>query len=288
MIGLEKMAVFAAILAAGTLPWILRYRALPDQGRIPRAWPLLQMPGDLMRYPPVNPLYVLPILILVITVFVAYRMRGQALNSPNLSKLGGVVLFFGGWAVVGYATFLLCMPAVSFTKDRLNLSYWGPLFLLFAVLTTAVARILAPRLSQGSSALLASVLMLLMYFATGGRLQLRHRVDDIGWQVYTTVFRQLDSMRLDSASKLYAAPNSHLVLGFYSGLPIQDITPVRKSYLDAYRGDIAYIDVEVALPTSILLGENIREAAMRDGYSLSPQAAEETSVRLRLVLIAKR
>jgi len=198
-----------------------------------------------------------------------------------MMRLGPVLLFLGGWALVGYATFLLCIPAVSFEKGRLHLSYWGVLFLLGSIMSATVARMLAPRVSRRFSAVLASLLTLLIFFATGHSLDFGHRHGERMWRLYEDVFQQLDSMHLDSATRLYAAPNGQLVLSFYSGLPIQDITPVRKSNLDSYRGDIVYIDAEVTVATGILDAERVREAALRSGYILSLDAAEETSMRLR-------
>jgi hypothetical protein len=101
------------------------------------------------------------------------------------------------------------------------------------------------------------------------------------WKLYADVFHELDSMHLDSAAKLYAAPQSHLVLTVYAGLPVPDITPVRKSYLNSYRGEIVYIDLGVTQDTGLLTPKRVQEAAARNGYSLSSTAAEEESLRLR-------
>ena len=46
-----------------------------------------------------------------------------------------VFVFLGAWGAGDTCCFLSCIPAVSFTQTRLNLSYWGPLFLLFATAT---------------------------------------------------------------------------------------------------------------------------------------------------------
>ena len=279
----RKMALFAAAVAAGTLPWIIVTGFYHHQSRIPRAWPFLQFPSDLLRYPPFNlwnAVAGLVTLTVVLGVYLSRRRVSRDLSTTAM-RLGPLLLFLCGWALVGYATFLLCIPAVSFTKDRLNVSYWGPLFLLASIMSATLVRMLAPRVSQRSSPVLVSLLMLLIFFATGHSLNFRHSPGDRTWRLYADVFQQLDSMHLDSATRLYAAPNSHLVLTFYSGLPIQDITPVRKSYLDSYRGDIVYIDTEMTLATGILNAERVQEAALRSGYMLSSGGAEETSVRLR-------
>jgi hypothetical protein len=95
------------------------------------------------------------------------------------------------------------------------------------------------------------------------------------------VLDQVGAMPIDRTTKLYAAPHDDLVLSFYSGLPVQDITPVRKSYLDSYKGNVVYIDRSVSVDTGLLTAESVRAAALRDGLRLSPEAAETWSILLR-------
>ncbi len=171
------MALFAAAVAAGTLPWIIVTGFYRHQSRIPRAWPFLQIPSDLLRYPPLslwNAVAGLTILIVILWVYLSRRRVSRDVSTATM-RLGPVLLFLGGWALVGYATFLLCIPAVSFTKDRLRLSYWGPLFLLESIMIATLVRMLAPRVSRRFSPVLAPLSMLLIFFATGHSLDFGHR-----------------------------------------------------------------------------------------------------------------
>jgi hypothetical protein len=101
------------------------------------------------------------------------------------------------------------------------------------------------------------------------------------WEADASVLDYLRASSIDRKTRLYAAPNDHLILSFYSGLPVQDITPVRKAYLNSYPGDIIYIDRSVSVETGVLTAEGIREAALRDGDKLSAEEAERWSVLLR-------
>ena len=56
---IRKLAALAALVAAGTVPWVLATGFYRDQQRIPRAWPLLHLPADLLRYPPIKLQYML-------------------------------------------------------------------------------------------------------------------------------------------------------------------------------------------------------------------------------------
>ena len=69
---------------------------------------------------------------------------------------------------------------------------------------------------------------------------------------------------LEAGTKLYAFPNSHLLLTYYLGLPVQSIAPVRKSFLDEYPGDI--ILLETACPTSNSPWQTCEPSGVRHGH----------------------
>lgn len=280
---LKKVIVLGAIVAAGTVPWVIATGFLRHQIHIPSAWPLLRMPSTLWQYPPFNLWYAIPGLAIVIFGLYAYLTRRTLAAHMHSAavQLVAVLMFLGAWTLVGYAAFLYFIPAVSFSRNRVALSYWGPLFLLGASMCALLVKMMAPRLSRIAGAGLAAFLMLLLFVATGHSMDLTHKPGAGTWSVYAGLFEELNSMRLDSTVKLYAAPNSHLPMMFYSGLPIQDITPVRKRFLDSYRGEIVYIDLGVAVETGLLDVERVQEAALRSGVKLSQEAAEETALRLQ-------
>jgi hypothetical protein len=277
--GLRKLVAFAVLVAAGTLPWIIATEFYRQQGRIPRAWSLLNLPGDFWRYPPVQvSSAIVGIVIAMLTAWLALTKRrvSQRLGAPA-TQFGPVLLFLSVWAACGYATFFAFAPTVSFDRSRLNLSYWGPLFLLASVASAAIARILTPR----HSIVLAPMVLAVIFFATGRKLDFHESFSGGNWEADSILLDQLGAMSIDRTTKVYAAPNDHLILSFYSGIPVQDITPVRKSYLDTYRGDIVYIERAVSVDTGLLTAENVRAAALQDGLSLSPEAAETWSILLR-------
>jgi hypothetical protein len=277
--GIRKLIAFGLLVAAGTLPWIIATGFYRQQGRIPRAWPLLNFPDDLWRYPPVHASSaVAGIIISLLTAWVVMikPRLSQRLAAPA-RKLAPALLFLGLWAACGYATFTAFVPAVSFDSGRLNLSYWGPLFLLASVTAAAITRVLVPRYSV----VFAPVLLLIVFIATGRRPSFHETFAAGTWVADAIVLDRLGATAMDRTTKFYAAPNDHLILSFYSGLPVQDITPVRKSYLDSYPGNIIYIDRSVSVETQVLTAESIQEAALRDGYSLSLEAAETWSTLLR-------
>lgn len=275
---LSKLTAFVAVVVAGTLPWILITGFYAHQSGIPRAWPMLRLPADFFRYPPLalsNAIIGSAVVLLVGFLAQCGDRVSMRLRAPA-ARLAPVLLYLSVWAAIGYAAFLRFMPAVSFASNRISLSYWGPLFLLEAAICAAVARVLSRRLT----AVLAPAAMLLLFFAGGHRVPLLSPAPN-AWKPLQVVFAQLDAMHLASGTKLYAASNRHLILTFYSGLPIQDITPVRKTYLDSYSGDIVFIDSGIAVDTGVLTPERVRQTAAKYGDTLSPSAAGQWIQTLR-------
>jgi Dolichyl-phosphate-mannose-protein mannosyltransferase len=274
----KKWMVLAGVVAMGTMPWVIVTGFYHDQARIPRAWTLLTFPADLWRYPPVK-LWAL----LTGSVFAAVSIW-IVLCKPQISerftmpfkKLLPFQLLVTIWAGFGYLAFLFCIPAVSFTSSRLNLSYWGPLFLLFSVMSAVVARAVAGR----ASPIVAAVIMLTVSLGTGHTIGL-HLEKSRAWNRYQAIFKALNSEKLDSAARIYSMPSEHLVLTFYSGLPIQDMLPVRKSFLDSYPGDIVFIDGEWTVETDVLAPRHIQAIGRENHSNISPRAAREWSVLLR-------
>jgi uncharacterized membrane protein len=277
--GLRKLTTFAALVAAGTVPWIIATGFYRQQQRIPRAWTLMDLPKDFWRYPPVQlssaTTGVLIASLAICLVLIKRRISFHLGSSPK--EFVSVVLFLSLWAVCGYATFIAFVPAASFDSGRLNLSYWGPLFLLASVTAAAITRVLVPRYSV----FFAPVLLSIFFMAMGRKLNFHETFAGGSWKADGAVLDYLKARSLDRTTRLYAAPNDHLILSFYSGLPVQDITPVRKSYLDSYPGTIIYIDRSISVETGFLTAEAIEDTALRDGLEVSSEAAERWSILLR-------
>ena len=79
-------------------------------------------------------------------------------------------------------------------------------------------------------------------------------------------------------TRVYSFPNSHLMLTYYLGLPVQSIAPIRTSFLDQYPGDI--ILLETGCPTASLLMRRCVRSAPHTAADLS--AAEVRQINLRV------
>jgi hypothetical protein len=102
------------------------------------------------------------------------------------------------------------------------------------------------------------------------------------WPDLGQMANTLTAMNLQADTRIYASPNDQLVLSFYTGLPIQSIAPVRKSFLDRYPGDIVIVQRGIFDPyVEALTPEQLETEAFRTGKHLSGRDAESLSALLR-------
>lgn len=277
---LRKLSVLALLLFVTTVPWIWTTGFLSGLGSIPPARSLLSLPADLLRYPPGRPIYFAFVAAFAaLGMFVLLRPEPpQRIKAPLRQCLPAVALL-SLWIVAGYLAFILLMPAASFFPERLDLSYWGPALLLASVLCAAAGRALLPRYSGAAAPAIAFLLL----WGSGHPLRaMPSPQSGASWGGLVKLRQQLEVDRLTPLTKLYAAPNLHLVLSFYTGLPFQSVAPVRKSYLDHYQGGVVYVESGGFLPaTGPLTPAALQRAATADGAVLPKRDAENLSRLLR-------
>jgi MFS family permease len=277
----KKLAVFGAIVAIGTIPWILTTGYLSGLRFVPPGRSLLTL-DDLINFPLARPVY-----LAAFAVFLALLMYSSRPGSrvPTrftipLEKCRPAIAILSLWIICGYAAFMLFMPAASFFRDRLNLAYWGPALLLASVFCGVVARIIAPRVSL----VVAPMLGLLLLGITGHPMKAEPSPVSGGltWENLSTLVSYIDGTPLTPNARLYAAPNFHLTLSFYTGRPFQSIAPIRKSFLDAYSGEILYIEWGSFRPhDGDLSPQDLKRLAACQGKRLSDAEAQQLSRCLR-------
>ena len=177
-------------------------------------------------------------------------------------------IYFGlAWATLAYLSFFALMPVASVFLERLNLMVVVPLLLIFSVLAQTVGRVLWPA-SRFAPA--AAVVTLLVAWH-----DLPPRLPGAAESEATDHMKQVRGWDLGPGGRIYATPNDHLVLTYYAGRPVQNIAPVRRSWLDRFDDDLVILEgPRYSRPTS----RQLEEAAARRGLTLSPA---ETRRRLR-------
>lgn len=278
---LRKLSVFALLLVATTVPWILATGFLSGLGSIPPARSLLSFPADLLNYPPARLIYFA--FFGAFAVLAAFGMASnsrlpQRIKSPLRQCLPPIALL-SLWVAAGYFSFMLLMPAASFFPERLDLSYWGPALLLAAIFCAAASRAILPRCSLAAAPAIAFLLLWISGHPLGA---MPSPQSGSSWKGLLKLTRQLEADKLPITTKLYAAPNLHLILSFYTGLPFQSIAPIRKSFLDNYPGPVVYVESGGFLPAiGPLAPASLQKAAIAHGSGLTKKNAQSLSHLLR-------
>jgi hypothetical protein len=177
---------------------------------------------------------------------------GESWRRP-FRGLGAGFAFAVAWLVLACFSFFAIMPAASAFRERLNLMVAVPLMLLVSLLAVAVGRVVRPR----SLVLPAGVVLLVL--AVWGqfppRLPRPITSDDAGR------FAMIRDWPLAAGGRIFATPNDHLVLTYYTNRPVQSIAAVRREWLDRFRGDLVIL--EGGRYRLDLTAQVIREAAAR-------------------------
>jgi hypothetical protein len=272
-----KLAAAGAILAAGSIPWVVLTGLAGSMGYVPKAWSLLGPPdvGAVLRKLGLLPL---PAALAVVWLLAAGWLWGRLpdrLTRP-FADHRGPFLFMAGWAALGALAFVGLAPASSYFHGRLVLLILVPGLLFGAMLCAAVARVLSP---GGRPALAAGLLLLAL--VPSGQLAFREAGEPAGTPPVYDVIEYLRGLDLPPGTRIYATPNDHLTLTFYTGLPIQDVAPVRKSFLDRYAGEVLIL--EAGPRYEPLSREEVRRVLAEAGHPLS-----EAEARHWLPLLATR
>lgn len=265
---LPRMLVFAGMVLALTLPWVWLTGFLEQAGRVPRAWPSLRFPDDLLAFLGLR----LPISLLLIggslALLVADLGAGalpQRYVRPFVSRRGEL-WFLITWMILTYLGFTLLAPAVSYSLDRMALPMLGPGVVLGASFVAAVTRMCA-----ASAPSWPAGIFLAAYLALFSTLNPLH-IEAARPRYKQEAIEFLRRRPLAPNTRLYATPNFHLLLTVYTGLPVQSVAPVRKSFLDSYPGEILLIEV---VPFRSPSAEHVQQAAAAAGVALGQGEAQE-------------
>ena len=259
-------------LCAGlVIPWIWLSGFLCTASGVPKASRLFDSFSDWLAY-----LLERPDQLVLLAVLVLVLLLGKLRPTwfPNrfhdaLRYHGKIYLALFAWLAVGYAAFHLLVPAASFFHERLSLVLWIPYVLVLALLASDLLREATPRWA----AVLAIVAMT-GFLAVRGRLAFIENPSVIGSRAETaTVIGALQKIRFDDGTRLYASPNYHLTCTYYSGLPVQSVAPVRKSFFAAFNKPMVFIEPQMEWMSPD--ASDVRLAAMTQNIRLTPDQVEK-------------
>jgi len=270
---------FLKSLGAGTLcaclilPWIWFSGFLFTASGVPKASRLFDSLSDWLVYAIERPDQFALLAGLVLILAISRWKPGwfPARFHDVVREHGKIYLALFAWLVIGYAAFHLVVPAASFFYERLSLVLWIPYVLVVAMLTSDLLRSVPPR-----SAAIFSIIAAAGFLAVRGRLAfLEGPLVERNRSQIASVIEALQKIRLEDGTHVYASPNNHLTYTYYTGLPVQSVAPVRKSFFASYNKPIVFIEsqLEWMLPSD----SDVRRAALAENIRLAPDQAEKLS-----------
>ena len=126
------------------------------------------------------------------------------------------------------------MPAASFFLYRLKLVVAVPGFLVMTLFAAALSRGVRPTSNYLPVAGLAVLLVL-----SG---QLPPTLPGPAEFHFPNLIGAIRDWPLARDGRIFASPNDHLTLTYYSGRPVQSIAPVRREWLDRFSSDLLIVE----------------------------------------------
>jgi hypothetical protein len=185
-----------------------------------------------------------------------------------LAEAAPGLYFATAWAFLAHAAFLGLVPAASYFPVRLKLSVALPALLIAALALGVASRALARR--RGDALVPLAMLAALV---AGGQLYRSFPAAEPAAGEHE-IARVLRALPLSAAARVYATPNTHLPLTYYSGLPVQSASAVRPSWFERVGPELIVVDTPWYEP---LAAARVREVAARHGRSLDDGAARALS-----------
>ena len=125
-------------------------------------------------------------------------------------------------------------PGGELLRGRLQLAVAVPGLLLAALVFTAAGRALRP------SWQLLPILGMVSMLALAG--QLPPRLAGAPDADFAALVARVRSLDVGDGGRLFASPDAHFVLRYYSGRPVQSVAPVRREWLESFRRPLAVIE----------------------------------------------
>lgn len=240
---LPKSLVGGGLAAALVLPWMILSGFLETADTVPKVIRLFESPWDILFYALSRPI---PLLFLFSMGAILLGARYcPAWIDRNLGGVGHRVrdkihlyelLFI--WLITAYVAFHVIVPAASFFFERLTLVLWIPFALLLGLFFSDLLAGLRPR-----RALIIAVAFMVGLMALRGRLAFFEDTSLSQSRVgVAAIIDALSARKFEPGTRFYATPNDHLTWTYYTGLPVQSIAPIRRSFLESYPGEVVYLE----------------------------------------------
>ncbi|HEY0943761.1 MAG TPA: hypothetical protein VGD81_00780 [Opitutaceae bacterium] len=263
-----KSALAAGLAGVLTIPWAWICGFFESADSVPKAYELFTSWTDWLAYP-AAPTVSLAMLAGTLIVIQCARLSPRWLPRVFCERIHAcfpstVVLV--GWLSVAFVTMHFLVPAASYFSQRLTLILQVPGILLISIVAGSAAVATSRRWAPA----LAFVATLAGLWGSGKLAAFQGFDSDLTEAPLATAFSK---RTFEPGTRFYATPNLHLKYSYYTGLPIQSVAAVRRSFLNSYPGPIVFIEHRhmPAFPRA----SEIVEAAERAGQSLREDEINE-------------
>lgn len=262
---LGRLLLLASIPTILCLPWMLATGFLQQSADVPNAVRMVAHPQDLFLGRVLINEYALlaliPLLILVLSKTGYLNKQVELVRSITAFRSSFVVLFT--WLLLSYGAFIVLMPIASFFRDRLKLMCLIPALLLIALTCTALISAFRPK-----HRLVGGICLVAGFISLSNGIRTLPFAE-CSWQSLSALIAYLQHTDIRPDTRIYASPNEQFVLAFYTAMPVQDIAPVRKTFLDNYAGHILYIERVGETESSEFSPDALQQAARAAGARLT-------------------
>lgn len=262
---LGRLVVLGAIPAVLCLPWMLATGFLQQTANVPKAIRMVEHPQDLFLGRVLLNEYalfaLLPVFVVLLSRTRLLDRHSGLLQSVHQWRSSLLVLF--AWVIACYGAFIFVMPIASFFRDRIKLMCLIPALLLVALTCRILISYFKPR-----HRLIAGVTLVAGFILLSNSIR-RLPFAECDWRSLSTLIAYLQKTDFPPDTRVYASPNEQLVLTFYTGMPVQSIAPVRKSWLDRYPGHLMFIERMSEVETDEFTPDSLQVAAARAGLRIS-------------------
>lgn len=263
-----KCGLSASLAAALILPWVVLSGFLDTATSVPKAFELFDGWQDWLRYAASQrvELAIAAGGLALIFTLLRTRVRPGLPETRERSLLFEQSVFICLWAGCALVAFHILIPAASFFPQRLTLMLIVPYGLLLAIVAGVLFKAAPPRFSK-AAATIWTLAALLLTSHTLPVLSPSNKAE----AAIAPMINALKAQRYPQDTRFYASPNFHLVWTYYTGLPVQSIAPVRKTFLDQHPSTIVYLELrwfnELAQP------KQVAQAAASAGISITLEEA---------------
>jgi hypothetical protein len=226
------------VFLLGVLPWVLATGFPGQAAAIPKAWEVMELPGDLLRLSGQRTLQVAALgaaAIWVLCAVLAPRALPAGLVRPILAHRRAL-LFFLGWLLAAFLGFSFLIPLISYFPERMSMMLAVPKLMFITMMIVTTLR----SWSRWRPIWTAPAAALLLLLATG-RAAGASTDHDFDRSATPWLAEYFTSREFAPGARLYTEPNQQLILAYLLGLPAQSIAPVRKEFLDQHAGEIVLI-----------------------------------------------